>query len=98
MSQYRFLRFEVICFQFNLQLENLDKDAKNDTKFGFTIRMSRRLQPFVMECYLPCIAIVVVSHISFIVPLDALPGRIALLVTLFLTLANICIHQQVRML
>ena len=57
--------------------------------------MSRRLQPFIMECYLPCIAIVIVSHISFILPLDAIPGRVALLVTQFLTLTNICIHQQV---
>ena len=95
-SEFSFKDARQNTDQFNLQLQNLDKDAKNDTKFGFTIRMSRRLQPFIMECYLPCIAIVVVSHISFIVPLDALPGRIALLVTQFLTLANICIHQQVK--
>ena len=80
---------------FNLQIVNVDGHKDNDTKFGFTIKMSRRLQPFIMECYLPCIAIVIVSHISFILPLDAIPGRVALLVTQFLTLTNICIHQQV---
>ena len=80
---------------FNINIHNINDHMDNNTKFGFTIKMSRRLQPFIMECYLPCIAIVIVSHISFIIPLDAVPGRIALLVTQFLTLTNICIHQQV---
>ena len=62
---------------------------------GFTIKMNRLLQPFIMECYLPCVAIVIVSKISFLIPLDSVPGRVALLVTQFLTLTNICIHQQV---
>ena len=83
--------------EFNLFIQNFNGDINNNTKFGFTIKMRRRLQHFVMECYLPCIAIVVVSHISFIVPLDAIPGRVVLLVTQFLTLTNICIHQQVRL-
>ena len=80
---------------FNLNIENVNGHMENDTKFGFTIKMSRRLQPFIMECYLPCIAIVIVSEISFIIPLNEVPGRVALLVTQFLTLTNICIHQQV---
>ena len=80
--------------EFSLVIQNFTTQ-KNDTTFGFTIKMQRRLQHFIMECYLPCIAIVVVSHISFIVPLDAVPGRVVLLVTQFLTLTNICIHQQV---
>lgn len=83
---------------FNLNLQNINAGMANNTKFGFTIKMSRRLQPFIMECYLPCIAIVIVSHISFIIPLDAVPGRVALLVTQFLTLTNIYIHQQVSLL
>ena len=40
-------------------------------------------------------AIVVVSFISFLVPLTAIPGRIALVVTQFLTLTNMFIHQMV---
>ena len=80
---------------FDLEIEDGNGEMENNTKFGFTIRLSRRLQPFIMECYLPCIAIVIVTHISFLIPLDAVPGRVALLVTQFLTLTNICIHQQV---
>ena len=80
---------------FDLEIQNVNGNMDNNTKFGFTIKMSRRLQPFIMECYLPCIAIVIVSQISFLIPLDAVPGRVALLVTQFLTLTNICIYQQV---
>ena len=80
---------------FNLEIENVNGNMENNTKFGFTIRMRRRLQPYIMECYLPCIAIVIVSQISFLIPLDAVPGRVALLVTQFLTLTNIYIFQQV---
>ena len=42
------------------------------------------------------IAIVVVAQISFIIPMSAIPGRVALVVTQFLTLTNIFIHEMVR--
>ena len=80
---------------FSLQIDKAIGNMDNNTKFGFTIKMNRLLQPFIMECYLPCVAIVIVSKISFLIPLDSVPGRVALLVTQFLTLTNICIHQQV---
>ena len=80
---------------FNLNIENINGNMNNNTAFGFTIKMSRRLQPYIMECYLPCVAIVIVTQITFLIPLDSVPGRVALLVTQFLTLTNICIFQQV---
>ena len=83
--------------EFELDIINVDDNGKDgdNTNFGFTIRMNRRLQPFILAVYLPCITIIIVTHISFIIPIDAVPGRIGLLVTQFLTLTNICIHQQV---
>ena len=63
---------------------------------GFNITMYRGIQPFILEFYLPCIAIVLVSQISFVIPLTALPGRVALLVTQFLTLTNLFIHAMVK--
>ena len=73
-------------------------DEKRNTglnKVGLNIMMVRVLKPFVMKYYLPCVAIVFVSQLSFIIPLSAIPGRIALLVTLFLALTNIFMHQMV---
>ena len=62
---------------------------------GVNLKMNRFMQPFLMKYYLPSVSIVIVSGISFIVPLNSLPARVALLVTQFLTLTNIFIHQQV---
>merc|ERR1712020_734485 len=61
----------------------------------FYIHMSRAFQPFFMHYYAPSIAIVLVTQASFIIPPDCIPGRVALLVTQFLTLVNIFIDQQV---
>ena len=63
---------------------------------GFDVTLKRNVMPYVMQYYVPCCAIVLVSQISFIIPLSAIPGRVALLVTQFLTLTNIFIHQQVN--
>ena len=62
----------------------------------FAVEMTRSFQPFFMHYYAPCIAIVLVTHASFIIPPDVIPGRIALLATQFLTLVNIFIDQQVN--
>ena len=63
---------------------------------GFNITLKRHITPYLYQYYFPSIAIVVVSFISFIIPLSAIPGRIVLVVTQFLTLTNIFIHQMVR--
>ena len=76
------------------QGRNCTHDHGIDT-FGFDIYMQRTLQPYLFQYYFPCIAIVIVSQISFIIPLSAIPGRVALVVTQFLTLTNIFIHQMV---
>ena len=68
----------------------------NDTYYlGFEMEMHRAIGPFFFKYYLPCTAIVLVSQISFIIPLTAIPGRIALIVTQFLALVNIFICQMV---
>ena len=69
--------------------------AKHIQHVVFDIRMKRFLQPYFMHYYAPCIAIVLVTQTSFIIPPECIPGRVALLVTQFLTLVNIFIDQQV---
>ena len=64
-------------------------------KVGFKIQMKRLMTPFLLKYYIPCMAIVIVSEIGFMVPLTAIPGRVALLVTNFLTLVNLFIYQMV---
>ena len=62
---------------------------------AFNITLTRILRPIFLKYYLPCIAIVTSSQISFFIPITAIPARTALLATLFLALINIFMSQQV---
>ena len=64
--------------------------------FGFRIEIKRMISSYVIQYYLPCASIVAVSSISFIIPLTAIPGRVSLVVTLFLTLSNLIIQNEVN--
>lgn len=68
---------------------------KGSDHIGFNITLKRIVSPYIYKYYLPCAAIVVVSQISFIIPISCIPGRVALVVTQFLTLTNIFIYQMV---
>ena len=65
-------------------------------QFGVEVQLKRPISKYVLQYYLPAITIAMASSVSFIIPLSAIPGRVALVVTLFLTLTNIFIHQMVR--
>ena len=66
------------------------------TYIGFRISLKHEVRKYIYQYYLPCFAIVMTSSFSFIIPLSAIPGRVSLIVTLFLTLTNIFIVQMVR--
>ena len=56
---------------------------------GFRVHLSRKRYQMIFQIYLPCILFVGVSWVSFLIRPDVVPGRMALLVTLFLVLVNI---------
>merc|ERR1711874_522483 len=56
---------------------------------GFEMVLQRHVSHYLITYYLPSGLFVIVSWISFVVPPDIIPGRMALLVTLFLVLVNI---------
>merc|ERR1719288_123033 len=56
---------------------------------GFEMILHRHVSHYIINYYLPSGLFVVVSWISFVVPPDVIPGRMALLITLFLVLVNI---------
>ena len=78
---------------FYATIQNIGKF--DNESVGFNITLQRIVRPYIYQYYVPCIAIVVVSQISFLIPLTALPGRVALIATHFLTLTNIFIHHIV---
>ena len=63
--------------------------------FGVKNKLTRQIGPYIYQYYLPSNVIVVTSFFSIIVPLSAIPGRVALTVTQMLTLMSIFIHQMV---
>ena len=73
-----------------------EKDGKHgQVGIGLDIQVHRVVTPFVLKYYLPGATITIVSQLSFIIPFSALPGRVALIVTQFLTLTSLFIHQMV---
>merc|ERR1719150_1794905 len=56
---------------------------------GFEMVLTRYVSTYIITYYLPSGLFVIVSWISFLIPMDVIPGRMGLLVTLFLVLVNI---------
>jgi len=56
---------------------------------GFQLQLVRKTMQFLVQVYLPSGMFVVVSWVSFLIKPEVVPGRMALLVTLFLVLINI---------
>ena len=53
------------------------------------MKLSRHILKYLIIYYLPSGLFVVVSWVSFLIPPEVIPGRMALLITLFLVLTNI---------
>ncbi|CAB4059117.1 unnamed protein product [Lepeophtheirus salmonis] len=56
---------------------------------GFKITFRRKPEVYIFDYYIPSGIFVVVSWVSLVIPPDAPPGRIALIITTFLVLVNI---------
>ena len=67
-------------------------------EFGIRSNFSREIETYIYQCYVPCFASVIMSFTSFIIPVTAAPGRVAIIVTQFLTLTSFFIHQMVSVL
>ena len=67
---------------------NIRKTHRFDT-CGFNILINRMRTQIVFQVYLTSAMFVIVSWVSFIIRPEVVPGRIGLLVTIFLVLVNI---------
>merc|ERR1712038_1644979 len=64
-------------------------DSGNYSITGFQMTLTRNVAKYLYIYYLPSGLFVAVSWVSFVIPPEVVPGRMALLVTLFLVLTNI---------
>ena len=74
--------------------DNNRHDSGNNT-IGISVVLTHGVEPYLFKYYIPSIAIVTISMMGFTMPLTALPERVALLVTQFLTLTELFIHEMV---
>ena len=81
--------FDIVSTLFDENINN------GNNTIGVKLEMTRRLKPFFLKYYVPAIVIVIVSEFSFLIPVVTIPGRIGLLVTMFLTLTNLFIYNMV---
>ena len=56
---------------------------------GVEMKLKRNMQKYLYIYYLPSGLFVVVSWVGFLIPPEVVPGRMAMLITLFLVLINI---------
>jgi len=63
--------------------------GQNYSVTGLEMRLSRHVLKYLYIYYLPSGLFVVVSWVGFLIPPEVVPGRMAMLITLFLVLINI---------
>ena len=86
-----------IALDYAIRIDSLKKEDAiflggtlgNFSLAGFEMTLHRYVSTYIITYYLPSGLFVIVSWISFLIPMDVIPGRMALLVTLFLVLVNI---------
>ena len=67
-----------------------DEEAGEDFYYtGFTVFLKRAPRTHLMITYVPTGVLTIISSIGFMIPVNMVPGRMALLVTIFLMLVNI---------
>ena len=84
-------------FEVTIQPLAETENSKRHSTVGFVIHLKRRPDMYVYKYYMPSFGIVCVSWVNFLIPPDAVPGRVGLLVTLFLVLATLFGNMQVYM-
>lgn len=68
----------------------------NHSLAGIIVSLTRVPYPFFINTYLPTTILTLISFIGFVIPVDKVPGRTALLVTVFLMLVNISGNERNR--
>ena len=79
---------------FDLSFDTLDVNRVEETGeeysvTGFTVYLTRAPKTHLLNTYLPSGILTFISFVGFMIPVDMVPGRMALLVTIFLMLVNI---------
>ncbi len=87
-------------FQAEPYLENMtltyDGITVTHNIVGYTSTLRRNSSPYFYSYFVPVCGMVIVASMSFVIPPEIVPGRIALLVTLLLTMVSVFATVQVN--
>ena len=91
----RNIKYSASTFKIETRFfDNKQHDSGKNT-IGMSYELTHSINAYLFKYYIPCMLIVIVSMIAFAIPLTAIPGRVALLVTQFLTFTNLFIYEMV---
>ena len=76
--------------------ETATKPTSLPTSFGIRFEFSRDPFGFIAKYHVTCAVLVLIGGISFMIDPKVVPGRMGMLVTLFLVLANFFSNAQVH--
>ena len=95
LGLFRETEKNVLLDEFDIEM--VSKLSNNKSGINSKFVLKRNIFPFFLKYYLPSAAIVIMASLTFFVTKDsnAILGRMAMVVTLILTLTNILIAQQV---
>ena len=90
--------------EFHVQLTELEPKDKTTVSLvtgiysntGIQIQLHRKIDSYILKHFLPCFGMVLASWIGFLIPLESIPGRVGLLVTLFLVMTTLFGDVQVE--
>lgn len=88
-SRQRSLQHYIKFFNLTSEYKTVILPSGSYAACGFQLQLVRKTMQFLVQVYLPSGMFVVVSWVSFLIKPEVVPGRMALLVTLFLVLINI---------
>ena len=85
------LDFDIVDGQLSKWSEmkgNYEVKQQHFSVSGFVLDLKRIPTPYLTNIYFPTGLLTIISFIGFMIPVDIIPGRMALLVTIFLMLVN----------
>ena len=88
-ERQRSLQYFTSITELSEQHQNVTLPSGNYAACGFTIKLRRMRMQNLIQVYVPSTMFVMVSWVSFLIKPEIIPGRMALLITLFLVLINI---------
>ena len=88
-SRNTILDYQVSLTQITEEDRIFVYSGANYSVTGLEMKLVRNSQKYLYIYYLPSGLFVVVSWVSFLIPPEVVPGRMAMLITLFLVLINI---------